>query len=228
MRSTLGLAAVTMIGLLAACDAGLVPPKSPAEIRDAGVMTAEDLGTDDAFDGWSAGSDDLVDEDLPACSDLTDVDGGPSAEVLARGASEQLRAASSGTATTIHALARNTVLVYASDAAAETAMESIDSDLYVSCISPSVTPSAASEIEVQDSDQSFGDDSAAYHVEMDDYTFFEGTDNTHVAHLIAVRVENVVLVFEFIYSGQYFEDVDPAGLQSETIERVTADVEAAL
>lgn len=66
-----------------------------------------------------------------------------------------------------------------------------------------------------------------YRAELDDY-FFEGTDNTHIAYLTVIRVQQVVLVLEFVYSGQYFEDVEVYDFQRTTIARVTPVLEAAL
>ena len=215
--------------ILTGCGGGLTLPSAPGDVRDAAMLTVDDLATNGQFSGWGVHTGDTQDEDLPECRDLTSVEGGPSTETQAQGASEQFAASSSGTTTVIHGIARNAVLVYPDVAAAEAAVQSIDADLYAACIAPSVTPDAVGDISVEDGgDYPLGDESVSYTVTLDDYQFFEGTDNTHAAYLIAVRVQYVVIVFEFVYGGQYFDDVDPDGLQRASVAKVTSDVEEAI
>lgn len=196
---------------------------------DAGVLTIDDLTTGGVVEPWAEAEEAEDATDLTSCHDLTTVEGGPSAAGLVEERSVSFASESVGTPTSLSALARNQVLVYPSEGAATDAFSGIDEELFAACIAPSVTPGAADEIEVDDGPEyDSGDESASFSVDLDDFVFFEGNDNSHMSDLIVVRVDNVVLVFQFIYGGQFFEGFDTEDLQSQTVEGVTAAVENAI
>ena len=57
---------------------------------------------------------------------------------------------------------------------------------------------------------------------LDDYEYFQGNDNQTALHLRVVRVGRVVSVVQFVYSGQYFDDIDP------DLDRLGDDVTSAV
>ncbi|MCC7077585.1 MAG: hypothetical protein IT198_10715 [Acidimicrobiia bacterium] len=204
-----------------------------------GLLQLDDLPTHAPFGAWeSVDLDDAADPDtstteseevedpnMPACADLAQVDPALEEGLLESAASPTFATDTEDTTTTIGVLARNTVYQYETAAAAETGFESVDSDLFAACIAENVTPgteeSVASDVG-ELAAPAVGDESVAFSADLSDYTYYGGNDNSTVSELVAVRVGSAVVVFQFVSSGQYFDDFDDerTGPELETVTTV--------
>lgn len=232
--------AVWLTSLVAACGGpGAMRQSADGPAIQVGLLQRDDLPTHAPFGTWeSADLDDAAepeagtteneaveDPDMPACADLAHVDPALQEGLLESAASPTFATATEDTTTTIGVLARNSVYQYETAAAAETAFESVDSDLFAACIAENVTPgteeSVASDIE-ELGDPRAGDESVAFSADLSDYTYYGDNDNSTVSELVVSRVGSAVIVFQFISSGQYFDDFDAerTGPELETVTKV--------
>lgn len=218
-----------------------VGPVDTASVIDAGMLTPEDIP-----EGGQFGPTEQVEvdsNDLPVCEDLSVAVEGVAAGLDDGAVSPQFRTETEGTAVSITAFVRDSVLVYGSEPEAADAFSSTDEEAFRKCAVESVNAyweqggpeedegeiPSPDEIHISEGpDFDAGDESAAFELQMDSSVYGD-QDNEERATLVPVRVGPAVAVFTFLYSGQYFEDFETqTDAEQQVVQRVVERVDAAL
>lgn len=222
------LVAVLLVGAGCGDDAGDGEAVADVEaVLDAGLL--DEAGLEESTGLVWEETDEVGDDtDLPACEELTTVGEAALADVVAEEGSATFAGDVPGGATTTSAIVRSAVLVYADEAAAEAALTSVDADLLVACIAPSVPDDAVDEIEVGEGPApDLGDEAVALGTELDDYVFFAGNDNFHRTDLVVARTGPVLVAVQVIASSQSFEGVAVAAVVTDAAAPLVGAVEEA-
>ncbi len=223
------VALVALVGGACGDDGGGSAVADARPVLDAGLVDQAGLEQDTGLTWEEADDSDAADDtgddaDLPACEQLTTVGAGALEDVVAEEGSATFAGDLPGGPTVTSAIVRSSVMVYDDDTTAGEALEEIDPDLVVACITPSVTADAVGDIEVDEGPApGSGDQAVALTSVLDDFVFFGGNDNSHRLDLVAARSGSAVVVVELVASSQSFDGVEVASVAEAVLAgRVTA------
>lgn len=221
---------LTAVALVApACgDADTDSADDPgAEVTDdRAALRLGDLPDEDPFTSWSKSENErparTVDPALPYCGDPYELSDTPAGSLDASPTVEFWT--STDSTTTISVMVRGFTVGYADDAAADAAFDVLDAGAFDACIAKSVVPDARDDVGVDEDDSDRGDRSRVFRHGLDDFTYFDGNDNGTEFAAFVTRVGSNISVVEFVYSGQYFDDVagDLDDLETKVVDAVTA------
>lgn len=207
------------------------------------MLTADDLSTGGQSGAWE--QVEVESDDLAECEDLSAVVDGVAAGLDDSAVSPQFRGETEGTTVSITMYARDSVLVYTSDTDATEAFSGLDEQAFRDCALDSVAAyweqggsgeeddgDGAVTVDAIDvsggPDLDAGDESASFELQMDSSVYGD-QDNEERATFVAVRVGPAIVVFTFLYSGQYFEDFDTqTDAERQVVQQVVERVDAAL
>jgi hypothetical protein len=200
-----------LMAVAASCGGEVVQTAPATELAEAGVPVPADLPRESPFGDWTPeeprAESDRVDTTFSRCGDPTDQASFGDAAVQPEESviSPVFNGTASG-ATKISLDVRGASLVFADAEAAGAAYEALDAEAFAPCITGSVDPDAdAPDVGFRGTGD--GEQGKRLDLSLDDYQYFEGNDNQTDLHLRVFRVGRVVAVVQFVYSGQYFEDV---------------------
>lgn len=221
-----GVALAALMAVVGGCGGEVVQSAPAQQLAQFGVPLPEDLPSESPFDAWTPAEaraeSDRIDPSFSRCGDPTDEASfgagvvQPEELVLS-----PVFSGTASSATLISLDVRGASLVFADPEAAAAAFEALDNDAFVPCIAGSVDPDADGP-DVSFDAAGDGEQGKRLDLTLDDYEYFQGNDNQTALHLRVVRVGRVVSVVQFVYSGQYFDDIDP------DLDRLGDDVTSAV
>ena len=221
-----GVALGVLLAVGGGCGGDVVQTAPAQELAESGVPVPEDLPSESPFGAWTpedarSGSD-RIDPSFSRCGDPTDeASFGAGAVQPEKRVLSPVFSGTANSATRISLDVRGASLVFADAEAAAAAFEALGDNAFVPCIVGSVDPDADGP-DVSFDGAGYGEQAMGLDLVLDDYEYFQGNDNQTELHLRVVRVGRVVSVLQFVYSGQYFDDVDA------DLDRLGDDVAAAV
>lgn len=219
---------IAAIGGVTACEEQ--PAADAGRVAVVAILQGTDLDGIPWANGWEPGNEQENDHDLLGCTDLAELPDGPSDATTATAESEIWQMSGEGPPVSFFGFARNQVLVYATVDEAEAAADTINAQLLAECVAVSVDPAAVDDIPVEaGASYDVGVKTMSYSLDLDDFVYFGGNDNSHVYDFVVALVGSAVIIHLFGYSVQSSEYLpdrrveDQRGVVASVVRRVIAE-----
>ena len=247
-RRLAAVAVVSVVAMVAACADGSEADRSSEptaeepsnDLPDVGLLRMSDFPDRLPFEGWGItspdevtsydddgdGQDDTrIDTSLMACTDPAASEPAVRKGLVDSRLSDTYGSSTDST-TTIYIEARNAVYLFGTEQAARDAFAALDTNVFESCIAEGIQPNARDSLRLRESMTSVGDESTRFSASMNDFEFFVDNDNGHDFSANVSRVGRTVVVTEFIFGGQYFDDVqdDLSDMETAVVEAVVTRI----